>query len=69
MLPPETLTKGRRLQLMRQNPEAAQKLSDIRQAQMYLRNAVVGIKRQIMDHPGFEPQTVAHGGESEGDAA
>jgi hypothetical protein len=54
---------------MRKNPEAAQKLSDIRQAQMYLRNALAGIKRQIMDHDRFEPQTVAHGGESEGDAA
>jgi hypothetical protein len=65
----EMLTKGRELQLMRKNPEAAEKLSDIRAAQTYLCNAVAGIKKQIMDHTGFEPQSVAHGGESGGDAS
>ncbi len=54
---------------MRKNPEAAETLSDIRAALSYLRSAVVGIKRQIMDHAGLEPQSVAHGDESGGDAA
>ncbi|HEX2237918.1 MAG TPA: hypothetical protein VHJ19_06095 [Gammaproteobacteria bacterium] len=69
LLPPDMLTKGRQAQLMRQNPEDAEKLHNVRQAQAYLRNAVAGIKRQIMDHAGLEPQTVVRGGEPGGDAA
>jgi hypothetical protein len=64
VLPPETLTKGRQLQLIRKNPEAAQKLTDIRAAQNSLRTAVVSMKRRAMDHAGLEPRTVAPGGET-----
>jgi hypothetical protein len=40
---------------MRQNPEAAEKLSDIRAARTYLHNVATGIKRQIEGHAGFLP--------------
>jgi Zn-dependent protease with chaperone function len=66
LLTPDTLTKGRQLQLMHQHPELAEKLPNIRAAQSYLHNAVAGIKRQVCEHAGIEPQTVMQGGEADG---